>query len=219
MIGKILIDRSVVEQALRALEKADRISGYRNNWAEVNSLIAALEQPQDHHEQHLDMVPAGWKLVPVEPADSQIRAAQDTWWHACNCETYWDQIYAAMIAAAPQPSVVEQPQVEKKAVAWLREDGKLALNDGGMFSGNWKPLYTHSQNLNCKSTQARLATLWGYEKPQPKRGPLTDEEITALADAHMEAFAQFVGAGEVWFEGEKEFARAIESAHGIGGEA
>jgi hypothetical protein len=47
---KILIDRSVVEQALKALEKADRISGYRNNWAEVNSLIAALAQPQGEQE-------------------------------------------------------------------------------------------------------------------------------------------------------------------------
>ena len=50
MTDKILIDRSVVEQALKALEKADRISGYRNNWAEVNSLIAALAQPQVEQE-------------------------------------------------------------------------------------------------------------------------------------------------------------------------
>ena len=50
MTDKILIDRSVVEQALKALEKADRISGYRNNWAEVNSLIAALAQPQGEQE-------------------------------------------------------------------------------------------------------------------------------------------------------------------------
>ena len=50
MTEAITIPRSVVEQALKALEKADRISGYRNNWAEVNSLIAALEQPQVEQE-------------------------------------------------------------------------------------------------------------------------------------------------------------------------
>ena len=57
MTDKILIDRSVVEQALKALEKADRISGYRNNWAEVNSLIAALEQPQVEQE------PVAWLWI------------------------------------------------------------------------------------------------------------------------------------------------------------
>ena len=36
----------------------------------------------------------------------------------------------------------------------------------------------------------------------------TDAEILALAQQHLKAFAQFTGAGEVWFEGEVEFARA-----------
>ena len=39
----------------------------------------------------------------------------------------------------------------------------------------------------------------------------SDAEILALAQEHLKAFAQFVGAGEVWFEGEVEFARAIEA--------
>ena len=30
-----------------------------------------------------------------------------------------------------------------------------------------RALYTHPQNLSCKSNQARLATLWGYVKEQP----------------------------------------------------
>lgn len=37
----------------------------------------------------------------------------------------------------------------------------------------------------------------------------SDEEILALAQQHLKAFAQFTGAGEVWFEGEVEFARAV----------
>jgi len=41
---------------------------------------------------------------------------------------------------------------------------------------------------------------------------LTDEAINKLAAENLEAFAQFAGAGEVWYEGETNFARAIESA-------
>lgn len=98
---------------------------------------------------------------------------------------------------------LEQPQVEQEPVAWMDTETRV--------------LYDHDtsevdQHHGFKPTVAL------YIHPQPKREPLTDEQITELADAHMEAFAQFVGAGEVWFEGEKEFARAIERAHGITGE-
>ena len=37
----------------------------------------------------------------------------------------------------------------------------------------------------------------------------SDAEILALAQQHLKAFSQFTGAGEVWFEGEVEFARAV----------
>ena len=37
----------------------------------------------------------------------------------------------------------------------------------------------------------------------------SDSDIEALAQQHLKAFAQFTGAGEVWFEGEVEFARAV----------
>ena len=38
----------------------------------------------------------------------------------------------------------------------------------------------------------------------------TPADIEALAQQHLKAFAQF-SSGEVWFEGEVEFARAIEA--------
>ena len=255
MTDTITLPRSVVEQALEALNPT--ASG---NWtstialnaeAAIHALRAALEQP-NHIAQHLNMVPEGWRPVPVEPTDSQIRAAQDTWWHACNSEMYWDQIYAAMLAAAPQPPVVEQTQGEQEPVAWqsieamavqrykvvpahdsmfyrhavVAGDGTQQLyigreteceNIARKFAGAFLDgayvalLYTHPQNLNCKSTQARLATLWGYEKPQPPRQPLTDEQI---------------GEIEGWFSNEFgleakhsiDFARSIERAHDITGE-
>ena len=37
----------------------------------------------------------------------------------------------------------------------------------------------------------------------------SDADIEALAQQHLKAFAQFTGAGEVWFDGEVEFARAV----------
>jgi len=41
---------------------------------------------------------------------------------------------------------------------------------------------------------------------------LTDEIISELASKHLSAHAQFVGAGEVHYEGEIAFARALEQA-------
>lgn len=37
----------------------------------------------------------------------------------------------------------------------------------------------------------------------------SDAEIEALAAEHLKSFAQFVGAGDVWVEGEVAFARAV----------
>jgi hypothetical protein len=42
-----------------------------------------------------------------------------------------------------------------------------------------------------------------------KAKTLTDEEIEQIASQYLTAHAQFIGAGEVCYEGEIEFARAI----------
>ena len=42
----------------------------------------------------------------------------------------------------------------------------------------------------------------------------SDAEILALAQQHLKAFAQF-SPGEVWFEGEVEFARAVLAKWGM----
>ena len=78
---------------------------------------------QDHPEQRLDMVPAGWKLVPVEPTEEMRDAGKDAHYEAetrTSDSDAWSltgfahravrasYIYRAMLAAAPQPPVVEQ---------------------------------------------------------------------------------------------------------------
>ena len=81
-----------------------------------------------------------------------------------------------------------------------------------------------ASNLSCKSTQKRLATLWGYVKQEPDhlrgitkmvpaRKPLTDEQIKS-AVRHLygsDAIAAMAVTGDI------ETARVIEEAHGITG--
>lgn len=68
-------------------------------------------------------------------------------------------------------------------------------------------------NLACKSTQKRLATQWGHVHPlsMPSRQPLTVEQI-------KDFYGDSSNFDLVW-PYVIEFARAIESAHGIGGES
>ena len=99
---------------------------------------------QDHPEQSLDMVPAGWKLVPVEPTEEMLRSS-------CGCESpamFRESLrretderltaemveriirrhlasYRAMLAAAPHPPVVEQPQGEQEPDWTNSETGLL----------------------------------------------------------------------------------------------
>lgn len=113
-------------------------------------------------------------------------------------------------------SSVVQPQGEQKPRAWLHIDrlgGEQAFTNEPppSLKAKCQPLYTHSQNLNCKSNQARLATLWGYEKKQPPRQPLTDDEI---ADA-VRGFYSSDEAAKLGFPDDACTARAIERAHNI----
>ena len=64
-------------------------------------------------------------------------------------------------------------RVEQKPVAWYIREKDVATTDSEWAKKNLdmcEPLYTtpphpqQEQNLNCKSTQARLATAWGYTK-------------------------------------------------------
>ena len=118
-------------------------------------------------------------------------------------------------------AALEQPQIEQEPVFWYRprSDGGYegpinhsAIERVRRLSGTWVPLYTHPQNLSCKSTQKRLTTLWGYVKEQPKREPLTDEQMG-------KAWAVASGEHNASAAVKRRITRAIERAHGIGGEA
>jgi hypothetical protein len=84
---------------------------------------------------------------------------------------------------------------QAQPVAWY--DPKVMNEDRGI---SWTPGQFHTAPL--------------YTAP-PQRKPLTDEEIVKMAEANLHAFSQYIDGGEAYYEGEIDFARAIEAAHGI----
>ena len=81
----------------------------------VGSLVAR----QNPSEQHLNMVPAGWKLVPVEPTLEMIKkmCAYDgtEYSNPFDSDDFKDD-YRNMLAAAPQPPALEQSQPKREPI-------------------------------------------------------------------------------------------------------
>ena len=221
MTDKIAIDRSVVEQALEALETGIQYDYHGNPYSDndaarcgaYDALRAALEQPDMGNPVS---VPQGWKLVPVEPTAEMLNAwceAENKTSKHLHASDVMQAGYRAMLAAAPQPPVVEQPQVEqeptpngathrqpKQGAFYKRVDGKWYV---------WSRMETgepHRWYISPGTTESCLEPL--YTHPHPPRQPLTDDQI---------------GEIEGWFSNEfgleakhsVDFARAIEAAHGI----
>lgn len=58
---------------------------------------------------------------------------------------------------------------QQEPVAWLRKsDNRLAVNDGGIFDGDWTPLYTRPPRREWRgldkdeTMHLMLATAWNY---------------------------------------------------------
>ena len=197
---KILIARSVVEKALKALYEADSLMEHHTNIelrrSALVELRAALEQPQDHTEQNLNMVPEGWKLVPVEPTSEMLDAGRN----ACEGRFYPQDMlhgprammadsWAAMLDAAPQPPVVEQPKGEQEPVG---EAGSMPGTDGftmACFRASDVPVGTKL-----------------YTHPQPQREPLTEADLYDIAGNYF---------ADEWAQ--KQAVMMLKD-HGIGGE-
>jgi hypothetical protein len=119
-------------------------------------------------------------------------------------------------------------------VAWLRQrDNTLAVNDGGLFGSDWTPLYYAAlAQPEQEQEQEQEPVAWRYledpfganeylitDDPEtakgpgwtplythpPQRQPLTEEALMALLPGAVRLPP-----------GWKDFARAIEKAHGIG---
>lgn len=234
MNSTITLPRSVVEQALKALKIGHEsahdcaetfhieMAGYKQQRHEaldaevkqisdaIGALHTALEQPQDHPEQRIDMAPPDWKLVPVEPtkgmkaagafaAMDQVRRSYNPPGAYIPVDSMALLSYRAMLSAAPQPPTAEkslavQPQVEQEPVAW-----------------RWNDEWGYSTIQSVKPCHEATPL---YTHPQPKREPLTDAQINDLRLA-------------LPYDGEdlpdpwdfKQGVRAAERVHRIGGEA
>lgn len=128
------------------------------------------------------------------------------------------QLYAIGAGGVGQ-SIQPQVQPDTAAVAWAifsddgtairlwSKDKATAQEAADKLGLPLVPLYAAPQpteNLKCKSTQKRLATLWGYEKASQ---PLTEEQIMELA----EPFGAFE-YGDAQGHKRQAFVRAIEEA-------
>ena len=146
-------------------------------------------------------------------------------------EAMLDAVGAGGVGQSIQPLVQADTAAHQEPVAWRAHPFDYGVGYKGAFALTmrpdqvemWKrkgwrvdPLYTAPQpteNLNRKSNQKRLATLWGYVKQGLAHQPLTDEQIIEIADKTKTA-----EPGTDGYILPISFARAIESAHNITGD-
>ena len=180
----VTLPREVVERAIDALKASrHRITesggfGWKlSDQACTNATAAlrsALEQPKNHIEQHLGMVPAGWKLVPIELTDDMLDAAHKDLVRDAEIDMMLKGIHSTILAAAPQPPTTEdssvvQPQSNQPAmtpIAQRKLDSLLA--EGYTISGY--SVYHERRHQHGFVTGAGLVGWWkpeGMEYPQP----------------------------------------------------
>lgn len=198
-MSKVLIDSKVVKQALEFVEYHSKY------WAGVGLhpqelvlvLRAALEQPvAGISASVLD----GWKLVPVEPTQEMFAAAcrdgadlngRPVWKHTVDVQAAWR--WGQMLAAAPQPPAVKQPQGEQEPVAWIENlVGALSYNP-------------HHEAARKLPEGVRFDL---YTRPHPRQ-PLTDEQKRDIA-------RYYVISPEMVAAIYRDCISAIERAHKIG---
>ena len=206
MTDTITLPRSVLEQALDALKIGHEsahdcaetfhieMAGYKQQRHEaldaevkqisdaIGALRAALEQPQVNSPE----IPEGWKLVPVEPTTKMIDAARSQ-------SSFPAGVWRAMLAAAPQPPVVEQPQGEqepapngathrqpKQGAFYKRVDGKWYV---------WSRMENGEPNrwyISPGTSESCLEPL-NAAAPQPPavKDSLTAEQPQSVTDCHQ----------------------------------
>lgn len=252
----VTLPREVVEQAVAYIEMLNA-----GKWTQVTALAAtlraSLDQPQNHVPDAGNMVPDGWKLVPVEPT-AEMQAG-----YLKAMSAPWVERYRDMLDAAPKPPTVkhsltvEQQQANQPAmtpIAQRKLDSLMASGytisgysvyheqkhqhgfvTGAGLVGWWKPEgVEYPQPLGEQEPftvlirkRSWLANQWEaaprgfpdygrswadervnvYTHQQPKRQPLTNERIDAIADAMPGGLEGFL-KGWGW----RQFARAVLEA-------
>lgn len=181
--------RDAAQQALEALERADKISGYGNNRKAITALRAALAEDAMQRltdvQQEMNCYGDGNVYRGQRSKDSQTPTLTINW-------------MPAVEGPLSKAHRISQESRQVEPVAWMTHGNDLL------------PLFH-------KNKQAALG--WG-ENPRPlytappKREPLTSEELKSIRE-HQRLLEEL---GPVWAPMLYYFCRAIERAHGIGGE-
>ena len=136
-------------------------------WKLDHALRAALEHQQNHVPDAGNMVPAGWRLVPVEPTEKMVDLGR-------GLSSFPNGVYRAMLSAAPQPPTTEdfsvvQPQANQPVMTPIAQR-KLdsLLTEGYTISGY--SIYHEQKHQHGFVTGAGLVGWWkpeGVEHVQP----------------------------------------------------
>lgn len=106
------------------------------------------------------------RCVAVTRQDEEGRILSVIWEAACKCLLEEDPFAEVTVShVRPGPNGLYTAEVESEE--------RLSVG---------AELFLHAQNLRCKSTQKRLATLWGYEKSNTAT-PETSTEDQSVIDA------------------------------------
>ena len=169
----VTLPRSVVEQALEALINEGEFRKLLKPLIEksIDSIRAALDQPQNHVTDAGNMVPEGWKLVPVEPTEDMLYDIQE---FSHILPPRGKRIWAHMLAAAPKPpttkeSLVAQPQANQPAMTPIAQRKLEDLMASGYTISGYS-IYHKQKHQHGFVTGAGLVGWWkpdGAEYPQP----------------------------------------------------
>lgn len=139
----VTLPRGLVGAVIAIITDSETSAGQqfiKECWA-VDILVEAMKQPD---ASITTSVPAGWKLVPVEPTRDMLTK----WIKAVVVSnTTAPDLYQAMLAAAPKPPVVERVQPHPTPYLWYDpENGDTwtqeAIDEGFCATDGLIPLYT-----------------------------------------------------------------------------
>lgn len=180
----------------------------------LSPAIAKLEQAA--RRAPAAPVPQGWKLVPVDPTQDMIDAAdqsdreysQRAFGGAMHLSQSGEDHWHAMLAAAPQPpeaAPVQMPTPDSY-IFQHEETGITQFVDAQQVEWGFEKNNPRWKRAGSAYTEQQVRQILATAKVERK--PLTDEAIRTLygeSDGHW----QMVGPQVLCF------ARSIESAHGI----
>jgi hypothetical protein len=146
------------------------------------------------------MIPAGWKLVPIEPTDDMLVSGQEAWVHRArtaveDCEEA-RVVYAAMVDVAPSPAADEGSADRGELVAELKrlvnEFGWIRAAFGGADGGSSEALKAIHEGtvLHARIGAAIDALASSAEAPADEADALAVAYSQGRADANEQMRSQ-----------------------------